>query len=850
MVYMAKEISAINNDDQMLDRYVYGFFRMMRPYIDNSFVSLGILGSILYLRKINSSLSITIMDKRDSNNVELKAMLSSEDQFSIIVEHFIGQLQEAINLIPEDKDSKVQKICDLFQPFYAISNKLVSVIFEKALLFVSKNQKFGGEYAQPKEIAELTSKIIDCNNNTVFNPYSGMASYAMFMNHYAKYDGMELNSEIAMLSVLRLKLADRLDNVVIENKDVSGWTTKKYDVVITTPPFRIKIAMHDASSSPELGETIALRRFEKSTTENGQLFTVVPMSFLWSHEKEYAKVRKNLINKDYIDTIIMLPGNIFFSTPIGTAIVYLNKKKVSKGIVKIVDATDCFIKEKPTNMIDVEAVLSRLASDNEYLVTPSKDEIVGCGYSLDFSKYSQEKNVEVPEGYMLKKMDELVELLRCSRHFEDIKGHLVTVSSISDNAFDCYHSPEDFPLSENLRNASKLTEPALVVSTIRTPKSNFVKASAEHPVFVSSDVKVFRVNEELIVPEYLSLQLSNLNLQHRGIIIPRISTETIMKANIVMPPSVDTQKSIVIERSNDDKLAKARELGLQDVIDKMKAEYINEVRMRKHDMRPYLREISSAEKMIRFYLSKRDSMEDFDSKVLRQLDNCRENIHKLSDLLEKLSSEEEFGKPELIDVNDYFFNNPSLKDMEDTQDKPGYKVVYQIDGGAFKEVGLPYNKLIYSHVERLLDSDGSDEFIDQEMRRLYDGSRKLHYMVEMAHEDWDRLVLNILENSRKHGFTDFGKKYEFDINLSVESFNGKLMYRIDFADNGNPLPEGMDKERYGLLGEKAGKTAGTGQGGSIVKRIVEHYGGRYDIFSNGEGTTVRVWLPVPEKKGK
>ena len=49
---------------------------------------------------------------------------------------------------------------------------------------------------------------------------------------------------------------------------------------------------------------------------------------------------------------------------------------------------------------------------------------------------------------------------------------------------------------------------------------------------------------------------------------------------------------------------------------------------------------------------------------------------------------------------------------------------------------------------------------------------------------------------------------------------------------------------YGIKGEKAGQTAGTGLGGSVVKSIVEHYKGDYDVFMDGHWTVIRVYLPI------
>ena len=63
-------------------------------------------------------------------------------------------------------------------------------------------------------------------------------------------------------------------------------------------------------------------------------------------------------------------------------------------------------------------------------------------------------------------------------------------------------------------------------------------------------------------------------------------------------------------------------------------------------------------------------------------------------------------------------------------------------------------------------------------------------------------------------------------------------------NNGTPLPDGMTKERYGLKGERAGITGGTGAGGFIVKSIVNHYGGDYDVFYNDGMTTIRIYLPI------
>ena len=73
------------------------------------------------------------------------------------------------------------------------------------------------------------------------------------------------------------------------------------------------------------------------------------------------------------------------------------------------------------------------------------------------------------------------------------------------------------------------------------------------------------------------------------------------------------------------------------------------------------------------------------------------------------------------------------------------------------------------------------------------------------------------------------------------------MFQIDFINNGTPLPMGVDKKRFGIRGEKAGITGGTGKGGYIVKSIAEHYKGDYDIFTDEENTVVRIFLPIAKQ---
>ena len=256
------------------------------------------------------------------------------------------------------------------------------------------------------------------------------------------------------------------------------------------------------------------------------------------------------------------------------------------------------------------------------------------------------------------------------------------------------------------------------------------------------------------------------------------------------------------------------ELG--DKVQVMKTEYINEVRMRKHDMGQKVFDLINTEDLLRYYVENRETENDLWPQIEEQLNHFRKTINELSDMLDQLSQEERFGTPELLDLNGYFAG------LQHSSIINGFKLSYLLDRDSILDL---------QH-SRMKDMDKMDV-----------NSIKAMPTVFMAKNDLQRVVSNVLANAQKHGFLDSNRK-DYEVNIRLEFNADKGMYQIDFRNNGKPLPDGMNKMRYGIKGEKAGQTAGTGLGGSIVKSIVEHYKGDYNVFMDGDWTVIRVYLPI------
>lgn len=294
---------------------------------------------------------------------------------------------------------------------------------------------------------------------------------------------------------------------------------------------------------------------------------------------------------------------------------------------------------------------------------------------------------------------------------------------------------------------------------------------------------------------------------------------------IIVPNHTDLERATFLSEANYQAI-EASKKKMEESLNEKKSEYINEVRMRKHDMRPHLRQMTSSERLMLYYLDNTNDIEDLIRLLKKQLFTSHNALQSLSELVEHLSNEERFGEPESVNLNDYFHNIEKNSEVNFTIKVSCEKALAQRK----KEIEELKEK---NKKENVPSMQGMDE------KSITECSLDVY----IAPVDLDRIVNNIIENARRHGGLSDGRKTDYYISIDVKIDYQRDMYQIDFSNNGKPLPKGMTKERYGLKGEKAGPNAGTGSGGYIVKSIVEHYGGDFDLFSTDGITTIRIYLP-------
>lgn len=701
-----------------------------------------------------------------------------------------------------------------------------------------------GEYLQPRELSNLVLTLMRAKScKVVYNPFAGLASYAM-ADFIEKYYGQDINFATSNIAKMRLEL-NNIDYSNYENGDsLKEWNDHGADCIVSTPPFGLRLPSDTVRSvGANTCEELLLRKFISGKSDYA--FFVITRGNCNIPNGPLYNVRREISEKNLLDMVINLPSGIFSNSNVSTSLVVLSKKRKEHNPIVFVDAEKMFSSaNRSSKVLDMSSVLTAIKNeDDENHISLTLQTLEDNSYIWNAGFYKAESNLKVPIGFDVVRFEDITSMIRGRRRFDEKQGRLIMISNLSSDITNCVLNSEAVAISSDLSNATKLEEPALLLSSIRDLKPTMCMASPENPIFIHPHIWAYKIEAKWVNPLYLCMELSKANHIVIGASVPRLSRDQLNKTRLVFPSKDSTSSTKEQEQLYDSfvqatKLSKAKEMGLQDVIDRMKAEYINVIRTRKHDMRPYVRELDSAEELMRFYLSKKDEMTDFSQKMLRVIDQFHVALTKLSDLIDIFSEEDRFGKPEPFNIDRYFY------DMEINHDEQlsGYTIEYYPDDNALQEFGLPVHKSFSKGISLLNDMISfKAEFVKKD--------DVVSLITDVAPMDFERLVRNIIENAKVHGFTDTNRK-DYNICIDLTVVPDKNMFQIDFSNNGNPLPKGMNKDRYGLLGEKAGVNGGTGRGGYVVKSIVEHYGGDYDVFMEGENSVIRILLPISNNNGK
>jgi type I restriction enzyme M protein len=146
--------------------------------------------------------------------------------------------------------------------------------------------------------------------------------------------------------------------------------------------------------------------------------TAAIIEFPWVLYRWWAeqKIRKYLIDNNFVDTVIQLPADLFFWVTIATCIIVLKKNKKDTNIT-FIDATNEFIRSWNKNKLTEEhqqrILDSFIHKENidHFAYIASYDEVKWNDYNLSVSTYVEAENTkeEIDIDELNKKIAEIVE---------------------------------------------------------------------------------------------------------------------------------------------------------------------------------------------------------------------------------------------------------------------------------------------------------------------------------------------------------------------------------------------------------------------------------------------------------
>lgn len=302
--------------------------------------------------------------------------------------------------------------------------------------FAMESGKKAGEFYTPRQVSEVMAQIVAKTPDikTIYDPTVGSGSLLLTVNKHLdedvqknlSYYGQEKNTATYNLTRMNLLLHGvRPEKMTIKNGDTLSrdWPEDperpnegvQFDAVVMNPPYSVK-GWNKADlkvSDPRFevagvlppdskGDFAFLLHGLFHLGQNGTMAIVLPHGVLFRGSAE-GEIRERLLEKNYIDTIISLPNNLFTNTGIPVTIIILKKNRETGEPVLVIDASRGFNKIGKQNVLlekDIAKIVDTFVERREekgYSQLAKREDILKNQYNLNIPRYIEAIDVEIPQ---------------------------------------------------------------------------------------------------------------------------------------------------------------------------------------------------------------------------------------------------------------------------------------------------------------------------------------------------------------------------------------------------------------------------------------------------------------------
>ena len=287
--------------------------------------------------------------------------------------------------------------------------------------------KSGGEFFTPQSVSKLIAQLAIHNQtsiNKIYDPAAGSGSLLLqakkqFDDHIIEdgFYGQEINHTTYNLARMNMflhninydKFQMALGNTLLEPHFADE---KPFDAIVSNPPYSVKWIGSDDPTlinddrfapagvlAPKSKADFAFVLHALSYLSPKGRAAIVCFPGIFYRGGAEQKIRKYLVDNNFVETVIALAPNLFFGTSIAVNILVLSKHKTDNTI-QFIDASgeDFYKKETNNNILNnehIEKIMTMFDSkeDVDHVAkSVDYDAIVQNGYNLSVSSYVEAKD--------------------------------------------------------------------------------------------------------------------------------------------------------------------------------------------------------------------------------------------------------------------------------------------------------------------------------------------------------------------------------------------------------------------------------------------------------------------------
>ncbi|EAA0092426.1 type I restriction-modification system subunit M [Listeria innocua] len=448
------------------------------------------------------------------NNFERTIAVSgdSDDFQGLFSSSTIDLTDTALGSNLNERSKNIKALIELFQDLNMVALQKSDVLgdaYEYLIgQFAMESGKKAGEFYTPRQVSEVMAQIAAKTSNitSIYDPTVGSGSLLLTVKKHLKEDvqkdlnyyGQEKNTATYNLTRMNLLLHDvRPEKMSVKNGDTlsEDWPEDPsrpaegvlFDAVVMNPPYSLanwnksnlkvsdpRFEIAGVLPPDSKGDFAFLLHGLYHLGQTGTMAIVLPHGVLFRGGTE-GEIRKRLLNKNYIDTIIGLPGNLFTNTGIPVCVLILKKNRAISDPVLVIDASRNFIKVGKQNELqekDIARIVDTYVERAEkagYSHLATREEIIENDYNMNIPRYVESIDEEIPHDVDAHLYGGIPQA-----NIDELKTLQTTVKNVLDNAMkpirDGYVQLEK-PMDE-------LTNEVLTDKNITT-KSDIIRGKSE-----------------------------------------------------------------------------------------------------------------------------------------------------------------------------------------------------------------------------------------------------------------------------------------------------------------------------------------------------------------------------------